>query len=185
MKIRKSEGFTPTEKLLSSLCENTFFELFSYLNPVREDGKELCDLIAVFEDHVFIFFDRESRKFATDAKDVSVTWKRWEKEVIDKQIRALGGAEKYIRTGKSIFLDPKRKTRLPVTVTEDAIVHKFIIAHGAAEAWESLIQNPGLPRSISRFSFNLKTATRFIFWTALMSGSFWENWILFPTSHRL
>ncbi len=35
----------PTEKLLSRLCENTFLDLFSYLNPVREDGKELCDLI--------------------------------------------------------------------------------------------------------------------------------------------
>ena len=41
MKIRKSEGFTPTEKLLSYLCETTFLEFFSYLNPVREDGKEL------------------------------------------------------------------------------------------------------------------------------------------------
>ena len=137
MKIRKQEGFTPTEKLLSRLCENTFFGLFSYLNPVREDGKELCDLLAVFEDHVFIFFDRESRKFDNVEKDMLVRWNRWKKEVIDKQVKALSGAEKYIRTGKSVFLDPRRQTVLPVTVSRDATVHKFIIAHGAAEACEA------------------------------------------------
>ena len=137
MKIRKSEGFTPTEKLLSYLCENMFLEFFSYLNPVREDGKELCDLIAVFEDHVFIFFDRESRKFDKDDKDESVRWKRWKKEVVDKQIKALRGAEKYIRTGRPIFLNPKRETRLPVTVTKNPTVHKFIVAHGALEACEA------------------------------------------------
>ena len=137
MKIRKQEGFTPTERLLSRLCENTFLDLFSYLNPVREDGKELCDLIAVFDDHVFIFFDRESRKFDNVEKDISVRWKRWKKKVIEKQIKALAGAEKYIRTGKPIFLDPRRETALPVTVPRDPIVHKFIVAHGAAKAREA------------------------------------------------
>ena len=137
MKIRKQAGFTPTERLLSRLCENTFLDLFSYLNPVREDGKELCDLIAVFDDHVFIFFDRESRKMDNAAKDISVRWKRWEKEVIEKQVKALAGAEKYIRTGKPIFLDPRRETALPVTVPRNPVVHKFIVAHGAAEACEA------------------------------------------------
>lgn len=134
MKIRKQAGFTPTERLLSRLCENTFFGLFSYLNPVREDGKELCDLIAVFDDHVFIFFDRESRKMDNVAKDISVRWNRWKREVIEKQVKALAGAEKYIRTGKPIFLDPKRETALPVTMPRNPVVHKFIVAHGASEA---------------------------------------------------
>ena len=137
MKIRKQKGFTPTEKLLSRLCENTFLDLFSYLNPVREDGKELCDLIAVFDDHIFIFFDRESRKMDNVAKDISVRWKRWKKKVIEKQVKALAGAEKYIRTGKPIFLDPRRGTALPVTVPRNPVVHKFIVAHGAAEACEA------------------------------------------------
>ena len=137
MKIRKQQGFTTTEKLLSRLCENTFFGLFSYPNPVREDGKELCDLITVFDDHVFIFFDRESRKMDNVEKDMSVRWNRWKKEVIDRQIKALGGAERYIRTGKPIFLDPRRETVLPVTMPRNPVVHKFIVAHGAAQACEA------------------------------------------------
>ena len=52
-------GVTPTEELLYSLCQNTFLRLWCYANPFKDDGKEFCDLLAVFGDHVFIFFDRE------------------------------------------------------------------------------------------------------------------------------
>ena len=132
-KIHKSEGTTPTEKLLSQLCENTFLKFWSYPNPYKDDRKELCDLIAVFDDHVFVFFDRESRKFDNAKKDISVTWKRWKKEVIDKQIKTLKGAERYIRTGKPIFVDSKCEIRLPIVIPENAKIHKFIVAHGVEE----------------------------------------------------
>ncbi|MCY3826876.1 MAG: hypothetical protein OXG10_05795 [Candidatus Dadabacteria bacterium] len=132
-KIHKSGGSTPTEKLLSQLCEDTFLKLWSYPNPYKNDRKELCDLIVVFEEHVFIFFDRESRKFDNASKGISVTWKRWKTEVIDKQIKTLKGAERYIRTGKPIFIDSKRETRLPIVVPENARIHKFVVAHGVEE----------------------------------------------------
>ncbi|MDZ7794781.1 MAG: hypothetical protein U5P10_14165 [Spirochaetia bacterium] len=56
----KSKGLTDSEKLLASLAENTFLKLWSYPNPVKNDGDELCDLLAIFENNIFIFFDRES-----------------------------------------------------------------------------------------------------------------------------
>ena len=58
MKITKSEEVTPTERLLADLCDRSFLKLWSYPNPFKEDKDELCDLLAVFENHVFIFFDR-------------------------------------------------------------------------------------------------------------------------------
>jgi hypothetical protein len=61
MAIVKSSGVTPTERLLADLCEKSFLKLWSYPNPFKDDRKELCDLLAVFENHVFIFFDREGR----------------------------------------------------------------------------------------------------------------------------
>lgn len=70
VQIVKSIGVTPTEHLLAELCEQTFLTLWSYPNPFKDDGKELCDLLVVFGDHVFIFFDRESRKFERADKDV-------------------------------------------------------------------------------------------------------------------
>ena len=59
----------------------------------KADGKELCDLIAIFENHVFLFFDRESRKFDRSDADIRLSWERWKKEAITKQIRTAGGAE--------------------------------------------------------------------------------------------
>jgi len=48
-------GVTTTEEILYSLCQDTFLRLWSYANPFKDDGKEFCDLIAVFEDHVSYF----------------------------------------------------------------------------------------------------------------------------------
>lgn len=137
MAIKKSEGVTRTEELLSSLCDKTFLKLWSYPNPFKDDRKELCDLIAVFTDHVFIFFDRESRKFDGAVKDVLVTWNRWKKEAIEKQINTAKGAEKYIRSGRPVFLDGKNEVPFPLEITPETKIHKIIVAHGAKEACEA------------------------------------------------
>ena len=127
-------GVTESEQLLYKLCQNTFLRLWSYANPYKDDGKEFCDLIAVFEDHVFIFFDRESRKFDGASKDTLVTWQRWKKEAIDKQIKTAIGAERYLRSGRSIFLDHAASKPLPITIPDKPIIHKIVVAHGAKEA---------------------------------------------------
>jgi hypothetical protein len=46
MAIQKSFGQILTEQYLSHLCDRTFLSLWSYANPFKEDGKELCDLFA-------------------------------------------------------------------------------------------------------------------------------------------
>ena len=56
----KGSGVTATERLLSEFCERSFLKLWSYPNPYKDDGHELCDLLAVFGDTLFIFFDREN-----------------------------------------------------------------------------------------------------------------------------
>lgn len=134
-------GVTATEELLYSLCQNTFLRLWSYANPFKDDGKEFCDLIAVFEDHVFIFFDRESRQFDGASKDILVTWQRWKKETVDKQIKTAKGAERYLRSGKDIFLDQQGEKPLPIPIPENPIIHKVVVAHGAKEACEAFSED--------------------------------------------
>jgi len=135
--IPKSEGVTPTERLLARLCEKTFLRLWSYPNPFKDDGKELCDLIAVFESHIFVFFDRESRKFDNTTKDISITWRRWKNEVIEKQIKTANGAEKYLSSGRQVYLDQKHSVEFPIPFSDGMKIHKFIVAHGAREACEA------------------------------------------------
>lgn len=136
MRITRSKGLTPTETLLSELCDKTFLKLWSYPNAYQAGGKELCDLLAVFEDHVFLFFDRESRKFDGPGKDVLLTWERWEKEAVQRQIATARGAKRYINQHPDkIYLDPKHATPFPVKLPLNGCkIHKIIVAHGAKEA---------------------------------------------------
>jgi hypothetical protein len=137
MAIQKSVGQTRTEQYLSQLCDRTFLNLWSYTNPHKADGKEFCDLIAVFENNVFLFFDRESRKF-DDGGDVLLTWERWKKEAITKQIRTAAGAKRYVLNHRDqIYLDANRTVPLPLHIPAGELrIHKIIVAHGAKEACE-------------------------------------------------
>ncbi len=139
MRIIKSEGVTETENFLAKLCEDTFLKVWSYPNPIKEDTDELCDLIAIFENHLFIFFDRNSNILNQDTNtDKNVLWKRWKKKVIEKQIKTAYGAEKYIRNGSKIYLDSQKNQIFPIQYNKDRIqIHKIVIAHGAKQACEN------------------------------------------------
>ena len=137
MRINKQSGITHSEKLLSKLCERTFLKLWSWPNPRKHDGKEICDVIAIFENHVFIFFDRESNSMQNPNKDIEITWERWKKEVIIKQVQTARGATRYVRDRKPIFLDGKCQQRLPIPMPNQPIIHRIIVAHGAKEACEA------------------------------------------------
>jgi hypothetical protein len=132
-----SGGVTATERLLAEFCERSFLKLWSYPNPHKDDGHELCDLLSVFGDTLFIFFDRESKLSEVPDKDPKVLWDRWKRNVIDRQVKTAHGAERYIRSGRPIFVDAKREKLLPVPFDKDkAAIHKIIVAHGAREACE-------------------------------------------------
>jgi hypothetical protein len=140
--ITKSTGATPTERLLGELCERSFLKLWSYPQPIKDDGKELCDLLAVFENHVFIFFDRESRKLDGADHAFDQNWERWKRKVIDNQVRTAHGADRYIRSGREIFLDAKRTAKFPIDIDlSKIVVHKIIVAHGAKEACQAFSED--------------------------------------------
>lgn len=135
--IEKSSGITVTEKMLAEFCERSFLKLWSYPNPHKDDGHELCDLIAVFGNTIFIFFDRENALPEVPDKDPQVLWDRWKRNVIDRQVKTSHGAERYIRSGRTIFLDAKREKPFPIHFDRTiAVIHKIIVAHGAKEACE-------------------------------------------------
>ena len=142
-KIVKSEGETPTERLLANLCDRSFLKIWSYPNPFKEDKDELCDLLAVFENHIFIFFDRENLAFSKEDNDPLINWNRWKKKAIDSQTRTAHGAERYIRSGRKIFLNKNLTLPFPFPFPFDIdrhkmVVHKIIVAHGAKEACKKL-----------------------------------------------
>jgi hypothetical protein len=91
----------------------------------------------VFESNVFLFFDRESRKFDQGGNTL-LTWERWKREAITKQVRTAAGAKRYVLSNRDqIFLDVNRTRPLPLQIPAgDLHIHKIIVAHGAKEACE-------------------------------------------------
>lgn len=57
-------------------------------------------------------------------KDPQVLWDRWKRNLIDRQVRTAHGAERYIRSGRPIFLDAKRETPFPLPFDKDTAVIK-------------------------------------------------------------
>jgi len=133
----KSKGVTETERMLADFGDRTFLRLWSYANPYKDDGHEMCDLFAVFGNEVFIFFDREVTLSADESKDPAVLWDRWKRNVIDRQVKTAHGVERYIRMGRPIYLDAKKEHPFPIPIDVSKVTfHKIIVAHGAKEACE-------------------------------------------------
>jgi uncharacterized protein YchJ len=134
--IEKSTGVTKTERDLATLCDRTFLNLWHYPNPYKSDGKELCDLLVVFGNNVFLFFDRESRVFERPDKDQQVLWERWRRTAIDAQIATAKGAKRYLTNpNNAIFLDANCTKPFPIAFDRSAArIFKIVVAHGAKEA---------------------------------------------------
>ena len=85
---------TPSEQLVFDLCTRSFLSLWSYANPRRPNGKELCDVLVVFGDRIIIFSVKEIalKKNA----DPEVAAKRWIRAAVDESIDQLVGAKRQL-----------------------------------------------------------------------------------------
>lgn len=88
--VTRSEGVTPSDKFLKQLCDRSFLSLWSYPGVFRNqgrakakgDGKEVSDLLVVFENHVIIFSDKKIQ--FDEASDIEVGWGRWFRKAVLK-----------------------------------------------------------------------------------------------------
>jgi len=128
--ITKSTGLNEAEEYLTKLCEKTFLSLWGYANIYRKPGKELCDLLVVFGNHIIIFSDKNCQFKIT--KDIKADWDRWFRRAVKEAANDLWGAERWIRQfPERIFLDPKCERRFPYSLPtiKEAKIHLVIVAH--------------------------------------------------------
>lgn len=131
-KIIKGEGANNSEEKLVKIARETFLDLWSYPNVYSDEGiskqkigKEVCDLLVVFENNVIIFSDKNI--YFNDEIDVKVAWPRWFRNSILSSCKQLFGAEKFIKKfPERLYIDKECKTRFPVSITTDMRV--FLIA---------------------------------------------------------
>lgn len=143
--IHKAEGVTPSERYLNSLCERSFLSLWSYpglyrdqKNKVKGDGKELCDMLVVFGQHVYIFSDKHYSFPKTG--NIKTDWQRWYRKSIEKSAKQAWGAERWLKEHpERVFLDRICTKPLPIQIPDPAfaIYHLLIVAHGCEERCKS------------------------------------------------
>lgn len=136
--FREAGGLTDSERYLTALSDRTFLSLWSYPNPHRDQGaghkgKEICDLLVLFEKHVIIFSDKHCE--FPDSGNLDVDWARWYRKAIEKSAHQLWGAERWIRSyPRRVFVDSKCERPFPLPLTpSDLYFHRIVVAHGAAE----------------------------------------------------
>lgn len=136
MILTKSEGASDSERYLINKCQNTFLALWSYPNPftTEKKGKELCDVLSIFENHIFIFSDKFCA-FSNEG-DIRIAWNRWYRHAVEAGANQVLGAERYIRANRQIFLDAKLTQPFPLSITidENTHIHRIIVARGMREA---------------------------------------------------
>jgi hypothetical protein len=132
-KEEQASGLTPTERFLSEVCRKTFLNMWVYPNTFYEVGKELCDVLVVFEDNVFIFSVKDIS--FNENKDPDIAWQRWKRKAIDESIKQIEGAvSRLSKFPDQIFLDAKCTIPFPIRIPIKPIFHRIIVAHGAEKA---------------------------------------------------
>lgn len=117
---------TESERIVSELCKNTFLSFWSFRNPVREDGKELCDVLIVCGNNVIIFSVKDISVKASG--DFKVDYIRWQKRAIEDSVRQLYGAEKKVLSKEIIFSHDKKEQIL--LNEENFNIYRIAIAFG-------------------------------------------------------
>jgi len=159
--LNKSKGTTDSEKYLSRLCQNTFLSMWSYPNIFRDqgkntlkrEGKEICDLFVVFENHIIIFSDKEC-SFPI-SRNIEDAWSRWYRKVVKKSAKQIWGAERWILNHPDrIFLDKTCQKKFPLSIPSinNAKIHRIIIAHAASKECISQLGGSGSLMIIPRIT---------------------------------
>jgi hypothetical protein len=161
-------ALTTSEKYLTHLCKNTFLNLWSWPHIYRNqrwnggDGKEVCDLLVVFENNIIIFSDKYCE--FPDTGDLTVDWCRWFNKAILKSANQVWGAERWIRQyPNNLFIDKDCRKPFPYPLPNmaNANFHRIVVAHGSAMRCSkelggngSLMINPSI---IGEDHYNLKS----------------------------
>lgn len=136
MVVHTSDGITASERYLVKKCKKTFMALWSYPNPYKREkgGKELCDVLALFDNHIFIFSDKYC-DFASNTH-VAKAWNRWYNHAVAAGANQILGAERWLRGGGEVCLDAQcqQPFPLPITINEQTKIYRIIVARGATNA---------------------------------------------------
>lgn len=131
--------------LLASLCEQSFFDLWTYPNLFKKPARELVDLMVVFRNDVLLFSDKSCAYPETG--DPKLDWQRWYSRAIAKSAHQVHQAERWLRSYPGcVFLDAKATQKLPLDLPAADVlnIHRICVTTGAADHCRRVTGQPML-----------------------------------------
>jgi hypothetical protein len=155
---------TKSEEWAYNLCRDSFFSLFSFVNPIGKKGKELCDVIIICGKDIVLISVKEININLTDNYDVD--YNRWNTRAIEDSVKQLNGAERFLKAVSSFKLKgSEEEIELPI----EKNFFKIALAIGGRGKFPipESIQNNGYVNIMDEVSFHsitleLDTITDFI-----------------------
>ncbi|HLJ18340.1 MAG TPA: hypothetical protein VKV15_27870 [Bryobacteraceae bacterium] len=123
-----SEGLNSAERFVYSTCRQSFLSLWSYANPSRRAGKELCDILVVCEPDLIIFSVKNVG--LSDAKDPVVGWKRWRKKAVEQSADQIYGAERWLDAATGVIRSDG-SSGLVLPSRDERRIHRIAVALGS------------------------------------------------------
>ena len=112
------------EKIVHELAAKTFLVDWCFLNPKLPDGKELCDLLVVFDDTAIIW----------QIKDLKLDRKgEYKKSEIEKNLRQLSGARRQLfdlKTSIELENSRRRKERFDSSIIKRVFLISVLLGEG-------------------------------------------------------
>ncbi len=119
-------ALTTSEALVHRLATSSFLHLWTHPNPVGKGGKELCDCLVVCGPHIIIFSVKEIQYRDTGDR---TGWERWQKSAIEKSVKQIWGAERWLRVSDRVLRSDGREIILPPKV--DRQFHRVTVSLGS------------------------------------------------------
>lgn len=150
--IERRDGVTSAERYLKRLAERSFLSLWSHAGVFRDqgrgiaggDGKEVADLLVVFDRHIIIFSDKDC-KFP-DSGNLEVDWSRWFRRAVMESAKQVWGAERWIKDFPTrLYLDRACTQKFPIPLPDPsvAIFHRIVVAHDASRRCREVLGGTG------------------------------------------
>jgi hypothetical protein len=155
---------TKSEEWAYNLCRNSFFSLFSFVNPIGKKGKELCDVIIICGKDIVLISVKEININLTDNYDVD--YNRWNTRAIEDSVKQLNGAERFLKSVSSFKLKGSEEE---IELSIEKNFYKIALAIGGRGKFPipESIRNNGYVNIMDEVSFHsitleLDTVTDFI-----------------------
>lgn len=132
-RINHGEGLTSTEKLLKYLGERSFLRFWSHANPHWASGKELCDLLVICGEYVFVFSDKNVGFQLHRGEQVA--WESWYREAVARQANGLKGAvRRLINLRVPVYKDNRCTVPIGIPVPSSDQTRTYRIAVASLES---------------------------------------------------